>query len=144
MSCCHFMLSCHVVMSCHDDIEAWAGNLQAVGLGPGSGAGECLLVQGGPCMTLVIQRFSLKLFKSSQNPCLDLSEIKFRKRAVGLTTLSGWWLIGHRTDPPLLEWLALAEHLNKPRDGPALCSESEGFITVPSLRAFRGFSGPRF
>lgn len=59
-------------MSCHDDIEAWAGNLEAVGLGPGSGAGECLLVQGGPCMTLVIQRFSLKLFKSSQNPCLDL------------------------------------------------------------------------
>lgn len=112
MSCCHFMPSCRDVMSCHDDIEAWAENLQAAGLGPGSGAGECLLVQGGPCMTLVIQRFSLKLFKSSQNPCLDLSEIKFRKRAVGLTSLSGWWLIGHRTDPPLLELLVLAEHLN--------------------------------
>lgn len=79
----HAVMSCRDVMSCHDDIEAWAGNLQAAGLGPGSGAGECLLVQGGPCMTLVIQRFSLKLFKSSQNPCLDLSEIKFRKRLWG-------------------------------------------------------------
>lgn len=50
-------------------------------------------------------------FQTNQNPCLDLSEIKFRKN-LGLTSLSGWWLVGHRADPPLLELLALAEHLN--------------------------------
>lgn len=36
----------------HDDIEAWAGNLQAEELGPGSGAGEWLIAPGRPCMKL--------------------------------------------------------------------------------------------
>lgn len=51
-------------------------------------------------------------FQIKSESMFGFKEIKFRKRAVGLTSLSGWWLIGHRTDAPLLELLALAEHLN--------------------------------
>lgn len=81
-------------------------------------------------------------FQTNQNPCLDLSEIKFRKRAVGLTSLSGWWLVGHRADSS--PGVVGTGRAPEPRDVPALCSESEGFITVPCFRAFRGFSGLRF
>lgn len=48
------------------------------------------------------------------------------------------WLLGHRADPPFPELMA-----PEPRDVPALCSESEVLITVPSSRAFTGFSGTK-